>query len=196
MPRPPNPELEDRIAAAAMRLLDRGGEGAVTLRAVAIEAGTTTPTIYERFRDRDRLMHKLVDHITEEFVAALRRKTNVEAMFREFLRYSQAHPLRMPLSIATFGRRFVAGEQMPAFELLKTRISKQLGIRGRACEDLALAVASLAFGTAHGMIAAGSDNRHARHLRRSSLHALRMLLEAFSPAKADQQVSARKPANR
>ena len=49
MPRTPDPELEDRIVAAAMRLLDRGGEEAITMRAVAQEAGTTTPTIYERF---------------------------------------------------------------------------------------------------------------------------------------------------
>ncbi|HVP56402.1 MAG TPA: TetR/AcrR family transcriptional regulator [Candidatus Eisenbacteria bacterium] len=195
MPRLPDPELEARIVAAALRLLDRGGEAVITMRSVAREAGTTTPTIYGRFSDRDRLMETLVDHITNDIMAMLRRKTDVEAMFREYLRYSQAHPLRMNLSVTTFGRRFVAGEEMPAFELLMARISEQLGVRGRECQDLALAVASLAFGTAQGMIAAGSDTRHAGQLRRSSLRALRMLVAAFSPAQAARQASARRPAN-
>jgi len=40
-------------------------------------------------------------------------------------------------------------------------------------------VATLAFGTAQGMIAAGSDTRHAMQFQRSAVGALKMLLEAF-----------------
>jgi len=69
MPRSPDPALEGRLIAAALRLLDRGGESAITLRAVAKEAGTTTPSIYERFRSREALMMRLVDHATDEVVA-------------------------------------------------------------------------------------------------------------------------------
>ena len=71
MPRTPDPELEDRIVAAAMRLLDRGGEGAITMRAVAAEAGTTTPTIYERFPDREALMRRVAKRGTDEVFAVL-----------------------------------------------------------------------------------------------------------------------------
>jgi hypothetical protein len=69
---------------------------------------------------------------------------------------------------------------MPAFDLLKARISEQVGVRGSECEDLALAIASLAFGTAQGMIAAGRRTRLAAEFQRTSLGALQMLLEAFS----------------
>ena len=65
MPRLPDAALEERIVAAAIRLLDRGGESAITLRAVAKEAGTSTPTIYQRFPDRATLMKKLIGQLTD-----------------------------------------------------------------------------------------------------------------------------------
>ena len=180
MPRPPDAELEERIVAAAIRLLDRGGDRAITLRAVAKEAGTTTPTIYQRFRNREVLMKRLIDQITEETMVMFESTRSIEAMFRAFLDDSRAHPTRMNLTVQTFGARYVSGERMPAFELLQTRIEVEVGIRGRECEDLALAIASLAFGTAQGMIAAGKDSRHAAQFQRTALEALRMLLAAFS----------------
>ena len=179
MPRKPDPALEQKIVAAAARLLDRGGEEAITLRAVAKEAGTTTPTIYERFHDRDELIGEVVVLATEEIMAALQPKPSLEGMFEEYLRYCRAHPMRLNLTVGTFGKRYVAGEPMPAFDLLRFRITTQIGAKGRECEDLALAIASLAFGTAQGVIAAGKRTRHAAEFQRASLHALRRLLGAF-----------------
>ncbi len=192
MPRLPDAALEARIVEAAMRLLDRGGEAAITLRAVAKEAGTTTPTIYQRFRDREVLMERLVDRATEEIVALLQPCKSIEAMVRAYLDESLARPKRVDLSVDTFGARYVAGESMPGFELLQSRIHKEVGIGGRECEDLALAIACLAFGTAQGMIAAGSDTRHAAQFRRTALQALRMLLVAFSQKATDRAPAPRR----
>jgi len=183
MPRPPDAELEERIVAAAMRLLDRGGEAAVTLRAVAKEGGTTTPTLYKRFRNRDELRERLVGRATDEVMAALESATSIEAMFRGFLEFSRARPTRVSLSVQTFGERYVRGEMMPGFELLQTRIRAEVGIKGKECEDLALAIASLGFGTAQGMIAAGNNTRHAAQFRRTAIGALRSLVAAFSRRK-------------
>ena len=183
MPRAQDPELENRVVAASLRILDREGESGITLRAVAKEAGTTTPTIYERFRDRDELMQRLVSRATDEITGILAAKSSIEEMFREYLRYSCTHPMRVNLMITTFGQRYVLGEQMPAFDLLKTRISNQVGVHGSEREDLALAIASLAFGTAQGMLAAGKRTRHAAEFQRASLGALEIMLEAFSGRK-------------
>ena len=179
MPRSPDPALESRLIAAAIRLLDRGGESSITLRAVAREAETTTPSLYERFPSRDALMQQLVDHVTDEIMTLIEPKLSIEAIYCEYLRYSRFHPKRLNLSVSVFWARFVEGKEMPAYDLLKGRIQDQIGVRGRAREDLALAIATLAFGTAQGMIAAGVETRQAAELRRSSLHALRMLLGAF-----------------
>ena len=59
MPRHPDPELEQRILDAASRLWARGGEKGLTMRAVAKAAGTTTPTVYERYHDRDDILRSL-----------------------------------------------------------------------------------------------------------------------------------------
>lgn len=49
-------QLREEIVAAATRLLDRGTEQSVTLRAVAREAGITAPSIYSHFADRDSIL--------------------------------------------------------------------------------------------------------------------------------------------
>src|SRR5260370_7064487 len=59
VPRHPDPELEQRILGVASRLWARGGERALTMRAIAKAAGTTTPTVYERYRDRDDILRAL-----------------------------------------------------------------------------------------------------------------------------------------
>ena len=59
MPRQADPQLEQRILEAASRLRARGGEKALTMRAVAKAAATTTPTVYERYRDRDDILRAL-----------------------------------------------------------------------------------------------------------------------------------------
>jgi AcrR family transcriptional regulator len=180
MPRTPDPELEGRIVDAAMRLLDRGGEGAITMRSVAREAGTTTPTIYERFPDREALMRQVAERGTDELFSILQPVGRVENMCREYLRFSCAHPQRFDLTVEIFGARFVAGEPRPVFDLFKSRLTEEIGVTGRKCEDLALAIAFLFAGTARGMVAAGGDTHHADELRRASLAALRLLLKAFS----------------
>jgi AcrR family transcriptional regulator len=59
VPRQSDPYLEQNILEAASRLWARGGEKSLTMRAVAKAAGTTTPTVYERFRDRDDILRGL-----------------------------------------------------------------------------------------------------------------------------------------
>jgi AcrR family transcriptional regulator len=183
MPRKPDAGLEDRIVDAAMRLLDRGGKDAVTMRSVALEVGTTTPTIYERFPGRDALMHSVIHCWEEELLAALLPVDSVDKVAREFLRFNCAHPRRLSFSVETFGARLVGGDPTPIFDLLKARLTKEIGVTGRKCKDLAFAVASLFIGTATAMIAVGCETRQASELRRVSLAALQLLLDAFSGPK-------------
>lgn len=182
MPRKSDPELEHRIAMAALRLLDRGGTAAITMRSVAREARTTTPTIYERFPDRERLMDALVVIAVDEVLRELRPTRSVERFVRGFLRFSGEHQHRFDLMINTFGSRLTASHPTPVFSLFKDRLAQETGLRGGKLEDLALAVTALVLGTARGMIATGMDTHAAADLRRSCLAALRLLLGAFSTA--------------
>jgi AcrR family transcriptional regulator len=64
--RPRNPQgtggrLRDELIAAAARLLDRtGDEEALTLRAVAREAGVAAPSVYLHFASKDALIRAVV----------------------------------------------------------------------------------------------------------------------------------------
>jgi len=191
MPKRPDPELEVRIVAAALRLLDRDGEAAITMRSVAAEAGTTTPTIYERFRDRDALMRGVIQEATRELLVLLGPLDSIESIFDAYLRFNAARPMRFNLTVETFGTRLVAGDKMPVFDLVRSRVRQELGGSPGESEDLSLAVASLLFGTVQGMIAAGVDTRHAKVLRRASLAALRKLVAAFSDEKSANKTSIR-----
>ena len=182
MPRTPDPELEERIVAAAMRLLDRGGEAAITMRAVAVEAKTTTPTIYERFPDREAILRRVAQRGTDELFAVLQPLGSVDKMVREYLRFSCAHPRRFDVSVEVFGARWVAGAARPVFDLLKARLTKEAGVSGLKGANLALAISELFLERARAMVSALADTRHANELRRSSLSALRLLMNAFSRA--------------
>ena len=75
MPREADPELETRVLAAALKLWNRGGEKAVTMRDVARAAGTTTPTLYERFKNKQDILKALrmqaQQHLFDEKLANL-----------------------------------------------------------------------------------------------------------------------------
>ena len=71
MPRKADPKLEKTIITAATRILDKNGIDAVTMREVAKAAGTTTPTLYERFKDRDALLIGVLDRVAYDMLARM-----------------------------------------------------------------------------------------------------------------------------
>jgi AcrR family transcriptional regulator len=63
-------ETRAAMVAAAMRLLERGGQEAVTMRRVAKAVGVTPMAIYHHFPDRDALLRTLAD-VESDRVASL-----------------------------------------------------------------------------------------------------------------------------
>jgi AcrR family transcriptional regulator len=184
MPRTPDPDLELRIARAAMRLMDGQGAQAVTMRAVAVAAATTTPTIYERFADRQALLDAVSFLWEEEILEELRKARSVEDIAERFIRLSCKHPRRFDLTVDTFGSRLASAAPQPGLDQLRQRLEQETSARGAERESLALAIASLAFGVTRGMIAAGPNHRRARDLKKACFSALRLLLASFQGADA------------
>jgi AcrR family transcriptional regulator len=58
-----------RIVEAAARLLEEGGEDAVSTRAVSASAGVQAPTIYRLFGDKQGLLDAVVTHGFERYLA-------------------------------------------------------------------------------------------------------------------------------
>ncbi len=58
--RPRSAESDQRIHAAALRLLHDDGPGAVTVEAVTASSGVAKTTIYRRYADRDALLRPAI----------------------------------------------------------------------------------------------------------------------------------------
>ena len=93
--------LRAEILAAATGLLDHGGERAVTLRAVAREAGIATPSIYPHFPDQPAILLAVVRAVSTELAGQLRTaaagedpRRRLYATGHAYLDYAAAHPRR------------------------------------------------------------------------------------------------------
>lgn len=121
MPRRPDPDLEKNILDAAQQLCTEGGERALTMRAVARAAGTNTPSVYRRFRDRDDILRALLHRTRLNFAAVIdAAATPVEAC-EHYLDYAIAHPYDYEL----FYRRNYELQHSPAAKRGKTRLQGQ-----------------------------------------------------------------------
>ena len=95
----------DRLMDAAVKLLDEGGETAVTLRAVAPAVGVSHNAPYRHFADRAALLAGVAERdlrsFTDEFeVIGLSDQApidQVKAALAVFAGYGEAHPARYRL---------------------------------------------------------------------------------------------------
>ena len=94
-----------RLVAAASDLLDAGGQGAVTLRAVGEVVGVSHNAPYRHFRDRNALLAAVAerdfDGLREAFQARAEGVEDAQAALRAaamaFVAYARTHPARYRL---------------------------------------------------------------------------------------------------
>ncbi|HVV12844.1 helix-turn-helix domain-containing protein [Amycolatopsis sp.] len=98
MGRPPRHTVDD-LLDAAVRLFAEGGVRAVTMSAVAREAGAPSGSVYHRFPDRPALLAALwlrtVERFHAEYLAILENGTAAEAAIAStahVVRWCRAHP--------------------------------------------------------------------------------------------------------
>jgi AcrR family transcriptional regulator len=97
--------LRGEIVEAALRLVDAAGADAITLRAVAREAGIAAPSIYDHFADVDGVVRAVIERcfadLTAEIVAARDRLgepvARLEAGCGAYLAYAERCPQRYAL---------------------------------------------------------------------------------------------------
>ena len=167
MPRHPDPDLEQRILAAASRLWARGGEKALTMRAVAKAAGTTTPTVYERYRDREDIRRALRLKTRQELFAALTRTRTLSDAIRKQLEFALDNTHSYQVLFDGVGKPPSFHEPWPSFNLMRERLAAELGGNPRNHNRLMLAMWSLMHGTAMLIIRGGFEGS----LRTQAIHA-------------------------
>lgn len=148
MPRHPDPDLEQRILGAASRLWARGGEKSLTMRAVAKAAGTTTPTVYERYRDREDILRALRLQTRSELFNALSRTRTLRDAVQRQLEFALANSHAYEVLFDGVGQPPSLYEPWPSFNLMRERLAQQIGGTPREHNRLILAIWSLMHGTA------------------------------------------------
>lgn len=148
MPRHPDPEVEKRILTAASRLWARGGEKALTMRAVASAAETTTPTVYERYRDRADILRALRLQTRRQLFATLSPTRTLSEAVQSYLDFALENSHGYQVLFDGVGRPPSLHEPWPSFNLMRQRLVERLGGTPRQHNRLMLAIWSLMHGTA------------------------------------------------
>lgn len=172
MPRHPDPQLEQRILDAACRLWGRGGAKSLTMRAVAKTAGTTTPTVYERYRDRDDILRALRQQTRQELFDVLRPCHSLAQCCECYLEFALERSHAYEVLFDGVAQPPSLHEPWPSFNLFRERLAQRLGGTPRDHTRLMLALWSLMHGTAMLII----RGRAAGALRTQMIHAC---IEAF-----------------
>jgi len=155
MPRQPDPDLEERVLKAARVLWMRGGEKALTMRAVAREAHTNTPAVYRRFKNRRDIIRALVRQIAartgEQFASG-----SLAQMAESYIDYALEHPREYDLfytyapelsPMKAGGRPRPIRDSRPNFALVERLLARELGGFPEDHTQLALALWATLHGT-------------------------------------------------
>lgn len=176
MPREADPLLEERILEAARKLWHKGGDK-LTMRAVARAAGTTTPTLYERFKDKQEILHALSREAQYSLFAALRPSRSPQVACRRYLKFALTHPNEYELLLTGWGRRVAEKRETPNLDFFLALLDKTLGGTREQRTHLFAALFSLLHGTANLVNGGNIPEELARELRRSCLQACDVLLQ-------------------
>src|SRR5260370_22732837 len=126
---PPHADLllEERILKAAQRLWRVSGERGLTLRAVAREAGSTTPTVYKRFRNKQAILTPLAVRIRAQLNEHLFGAKSIEDVGRRYLQFAEQHPNEYQLLMHSWGDIFHPGQPRPGRAWLMTQFANRFG---------------------------------------------------------------------
>jgi len=186
MPRHPDPELEERVLRAADVLWRRGGEKALTMRAVAKAAGTNTPAVYRRFKDRQDLIRGLLLRIAARIRQYFEQRETIEDMAEAYVEYA----LKMPNEYELFythsrlmspkkgrGEARPIRESRPNFAFTEQLLAKRLGGVPEDHTQTALSLWALLHGTSMLVLSKSIPEGHEEALREACRAGVRALLE-------------------
>jgi len=178
MPRIADARLEGRILDAAYRIWSERGEDALTMRAVARAARTTTPTLYERFSHKSDLLALLRRRARLSLFSAIQPSRSPVEACRRALDFFTAHPHDFRLISEDWAMAFARKDPMPSFEFIKRRLAVQLGGAPGHHTHLALSLVALVNGTATLMHSSNAHKKIHRDFRHACISACAALVHA------------------
>jgi AcrR family transcriptional regulator len=195
LPRQADPQLEQRILDAACRLWSRGGEKSLTMRGVAKAASTTTPTLYERYNDRDDILRAVRLRTRAELFATLSRTRSLTQACQRYLEFALEHRHAYEVLFDGFAQPPSLHEPWPSFNLMRLRLAERLGGDPRKHTRLMLSVWSLMHGTAMHLIRGGVAGPLRTQMIHSCLDAVEALVVEAGRTKGKAYSGPKWPAN-
>jgi|SRR5579864_2227829 len=177
MPRKADKGLESRIVDAAYDLWSKGGEHALTMRAVALAAKTTTPTLYERFRDKHDLIVFLRVRAKERMFNALQPAKSTVETCRLGLEFALANGNEYLLLTSDWAERLARKEQMPSYEFVMEKLAGDLGGEPSKYVKLAMALVAQVHGTALLLLGEQIEPGIAKELKEACREACEALIQ-------------------
>jgi len=160
-----------------MNLLDQHGLDAIKMRDVAKRAGTTTPTLYERFRDRESLLWGLIERIQADIYPLVADAKTLPEMADILIRYMRVHPGRLDIMHQHWPKMMFSQHPKPVFELAIRKLIEEKNHSPKAATEKAYSLTALLFGTTLLIRNAGPQSDVALAVWKSSLKAVQMLCE-------------------
>lgn len=195
MPRRADPEIEHRILDAACRLWSRGGSRALTMRGVAEAAGTTTPTLYERYNDRDDILRAVRLRTRAELFATVSRSRSLRQACERYLQFALAHRHAYEVLFDGFAQPPSLHEPWPTFNFLRQQLAGRLGGTPRTHTRLMLSLWSLMHGTAMLSIRGGVSGPLRTQMFHSCLDALETIVSHAERSRDKTHSGPRWPVN-
>ena len=174
MPRQPDPEVEERILSAASKLWKKGGEKALTMRAVAQAAGTNTPAVYRRFPSRQAILQGLLQRVQKQVADLIGDCRSPQEACERYVEFALAHPHEYELFYVhayqlprpSKGRRNLPlREYRPNVGLMEAKLAELLGGSPEQYTRLTMSLWMIAHGTATILITEAVPPEHASELR-------------------------------
>jgi len=137
------------------------------MRAIAKAAATTTPTVYERYRDRDDIRRALRLKTRKELFATVSRGRTLREAIERHLKFAMENTHAYEVLFDGVGQPPSLYEQWPSFNFMRERLAERLGGSPRQLNRLMMALWCLVHGTAMLII----RGQFERALRTQTLHA-------------------------
>jgi len=150
--------LEERILKAAQRLWRTRGEHGLTLRAVAKEAGSTTPTVYKRFRNKQALLKALAERVRSQMNEYLFASKSLEDVCRRYLAFVEEHPHEYQLLLYAWSDVFNPELPRPGRAWLLAQFANRFGGKPECYSRVVYALLLLSHGSATLLSIPGEEN--------------------------------------
>ena len=177
MPRSADAQLADKILETSYKLLHQKGEVAITLRDVAKAAGTTTPTVYKRFKNKEALLVGVAARTRQVFNVGMMRQRTMMKACEFYLDFARNNPADYAL-VYRFGwpSLFEKRSDQPGLQWGMERLAEKHGGDPDEYWDLAHAL----WFTLHGagsMLTKRSNARLEHRIRELCLKSCKSLIE-------------------